>query len=150
MNAGEIVAEVEARGVRLQPRDNAIAVMPGGVLEDAEREALRAHKAAVLAFLQERTEQQVQEVALKSLWSLDRTLEIAVPWWPETLFLVPGPGVARQLAAEGISPGRIWTTAEALDLLLTGVSPDDARCIAETKLTMAGTVVGAWRTRAEG
>lgn len=144
MTAADVIADLEARGVRLQATGQGLDYeAPEGALRPSDLEALRAHKAAILALLRERPERAAEDVSRTSLWSLDRIVELAVPWWPETLFIVPGPVHARKLKAEGVSPGRIWDVAEPLDLLLVGVTPDDARSVAEERLRTAGTIVTA-------
>lgn len=151
----ELLSDLEDRGVRLQAAGDWITFeAPRGVLQDAEREALRAHKAAVLALLRGRQARGVAGVdrAKFALWQLDRVLEIAVPWADVPLILAPGCRIARELRErETRSAGRVWCVCEALDLLLTNVPPDDARKIAEAKLlfggTMAGVSLGAARGR---
>ena len=124
----------------------AIAEAPAGVVRDREREALRAHKASVLSILRKRRARAAQDLeglAGRPLYRLTNVLEVAVPWTSETLFIVPGPAHAAQLDAEGITRGRMWDTAELLDLVLTSVTPEDARSIAESKLTLRGAVMAA-------
>jgi hypothetical protein len=154
--ATAILADLESRGVRVVERDGNLVITPRQALREDERQALREHKPAVLALLRERQPRVDQipnagepsdrtaDVAALSLYQLDRIIEIAVPALRQTLFIVPGPAQARELEAEGIGRGRIWDTAEVLDLLLAGVTAQDARSLAEMKLGIAGTVVRAW------
>lgn len=65
-----------------------------------------------------------------------------MPWSDVRLVLAPGCRVARELRAQEAKPGRVWCTCEILDLLLSGVAPDDARKIAETRLTFDATLAG--------
>lgn len=148
MTAEALIADLEARGARLSEReDGALVITPRVVLEDAEREALRAHKAAVLALLRERQARTVAgtDWSRVSLYTLDRVLEVAVPWSDVPLILAPGCRITRELRAQDPHPGRVWCACELADLLLTGVTPADARKVAETKLAVAGAVVGAQR-----
>lgn len=137
MTPEELLAQVEARGVRVLERLGSLAVSPVGVLLDAEREALRSHKAEVIRVLR------VRALGLTwsrlSLYSLDRVLEVEVPWSDQRLIIAPGCRVARELRAVDRKPGRIWCACEVLDLLLTNVTPDDARRIAEAKVELGGT-----------
>jgi hypothetical protein len=140
---------LEARGIRLRPDGDRLAYeAPPGVLKEAEREALRAHKAAVLDLLRERRARAAPagtDWRRVRLADLHHVLEIAVPWTDVPLILAPGCRVARELRARDPKAGRVWCTCEVLDLLLTGVTPEDARKIAEAKLLFNGAVVGARR-----
>lgn len=141
--AVEIVARLEARGARLTPQGDAVAVTPKSTLADADREAIRRHKADVLAILRGRD--LGAEWAHVSLWQLDKVLEVAVPWCDVRLLLAPGCRVASELRQADSKPGRVWCVCEILDLLLTNAPPEDARKVAEAKLLMAGAVAGARR-----
>jgi hypothetical protein len=46
-----VIAELQARGVTLEPRGEKLAVRPMSRVTPGERAQLRTHKAAVLAFL---------------------------------------------------------------------------------------------------
>lgn len=65
-------------------------------------------------------------------------LEIAVPWSDVPLILAPGCRIARELRERDSRPGRVWCVCEALDLLLTGVTPQDARKVGEARLLFNG------------
>lgn len=41
-----------------------------------------------------------------------RPIETRVPWWPETIWFVPGLADIEALISGGIARGRIWTAAE--------------------------------------
>ncbi len=57
MTAQALLEALEARGARLRPRaDGALEVEPGSLLGPEDREALRAHKPAVVSLLRERQE----------------------------------------------------------------------------------------------
>ena len=77
-----------------------------------------------------------------SLWSLDRILEVEVPWSDIRLLVAPGCRIARELRATDPRPGRVWCVCEVGNLLLSGVIPEDARKIAEAKLTFDAEVSG--------
>jgi len=143
VTALELLRDLEARGVQLhlKPGDRFAYVAPEGALAESDLSALREHKGQVLGLLRARAEGTFEGVAGTSLWALDRVVEVEVPWHNETLFFSPGPGRTQQLEDEGISRGRVWCTCELLDLLLTGVTPEDARAIAEAKLAFGGATV---------
>jgi hypothetical protein len=130
-----------ARGVRLAARGKLLDVdAPTGTLQDGDRAALREHKAAVLALLRERraSEAVTRDWRRVSLYQLDRVLEVAVPWSDVPLILAPGCRLARELRAQDPRPGRVWCVCEVLDLLLTGVTPEDARKVGEARLLFDG------------
>lgn len=140
MTALELVADLESRGALLAERNGALTIAPRHVLRDADRAALRRHKESVLALLRGRTLR--PDWARVTIYDLSRVLEVAVPWSDVRLILAPGCRVARQLRETDPRPGRVWCTCEVLDLLLTGVTPEDARKVAEAKVLMGGAVVG--------
>ena len=145
MTAAELVADIERRGVRLTPHPDggALVAEPKGALTPTERAELINRKPEVLALLRNRRHAElIAEAARWPLWKLPAPVEVFVPWAPVTIFIVPGPGLARQLEEDGIGRGRIWTASEVLDLLLTNVPRDDARSIAEAKFMFAGTLKG--------
>jgi hypothetical protein len=132
VTAGELAAALGARGLRLHDDDGQlVAVSPRSKLTDDDREALRAHKAALLALVRSRTAQVVQV----NLWSLDRILEVAVPWSDARLLIAPGCRIARQLRAIDPTPGRVWCVCELADLVLSGVTEDGGRKTGETRIT---------------
>ena len=89
--AAALVAALEARQVRLEPRGGLLAcVGPGGALTDADRLALREHRAELLALLAERAATRPDAEAEADARSvkfepdcalLDALLEaVALPW----------------------------------------------------------------------
>lgn len=141
-----LVQTAEAVGLRLEPRPGGILhVEPRGRLTPTLREALRAAKAEILSYLQARA--LGVDWSRVSLYQLDRVLAIAVPWADMPLILAPGCRVARELRAQDQRPGRVWCTCEVLDLLFSGVTPQDARTVGEVKLAMAGVLLGAQKGR---
>jgi hypothetical protein len=79
------------------------------------------------------------DITKLSMGKLTKVLELAVPWCAQSVFIAPGCHIARRLA-EVHGRGRVWCTCEVLDMLLSHVSPDEARKIAEAKLTFDGAV----------
>lgn len=148
MTAAGLLADLEARGARVTERAGALTVSPAVVLQDADRAALRAHKAAVLDLLRERRARAVPagtDWRRVRLTDLHHVLDIAVPWTDVPLILAPGCRIARELRALAPRPGRVWCVCEVLDLILSGVTPDDAPKIAEAKVLFTGAVLGARR-----
>lgn len=145
MTPEALLADIEARGIRVIERAGALVASPAGVLQDAEKQVLRAHKAAVVELIRERQAELLASVVRVPLRALTRVLEVAVPWCDVPLLIAPGCRVARELRQADAKPGRVWCVCEVLDLLLTNVSPGDARKVAEAKLLMDGAVAGARR-----
>jgi len=70
-----------------------------------------------------------------------RMLEVGVPWLPVTLWFVPDEPAVAMLLAEGISQGRIWTSAELEDLFsIPGLTRESTRTVALAKLEFDGEV----------
>jgi hypothetical protein len=139
VNAAELLADLKARGVRVRERGGAVVLAPANLVRPAELDALRTLKQEVLACL--RGQALGTDWSLVSLYQLDRVLEIAVPWADMPLILAPGCRLARELRARDPKPGRVWCTCEVLDLLLSGVTAEDAQKLAEAKLLFNATVV---------
>lgn len=162
MTAMALLAALRTRGVVLAVEDDALDVdAPLGVLTPDLREALVAHKAELLALLREPTPPApdpvgtlraggqgfAESVALLLRLPLARfaeaptSLEVWVPWHPETLWFVPGETDVATRMAEGIGRGRVWTARELADLLALSPTPAQARTVARAKLELVGEVV---------
>jgi len=142
MTAVALVADLQARGVTLEPRGDRLAVRPVSRLTREEIEALRRHKAEVLALLRGPAPAEVARVLGLPLNQLDRVLEVRVPWLPVTLWFCPAEADATGLMTEGVSRGRIWTAAELLDLLgIPSITKAGVRTLAVAKLEFDGDVV---------
>ncbi len=135
MTPEALLTDIEARGVRVVERAGSLVASPAGVLGEAEKQALREHKSAVLAVLRDRQSRLLADIVRVPLRNLTRVVEVAVPWADVPLLISPGCRVARELRLADAKPGRVWCVCEVLDLLLTNVPPDDARKIAEARLT---------------
>lgn len=70
---------------------------------------------------------------------------MAVPWSDLRLVIAPGCRIARELRATEPKPGRVWCVCEVIDLLLSGVKPDDAGEIADTRIAFDATMAGVRR-----
>jgi len=135
VTAHDLISEAEARGLRLEARPGGVLhVAPRERLTPALREALRASKPDVLAVLRGRA--LGTDWSRVSLYQLNRVLEVAVPWADVPLILAPGCRIARELRARDPKPGRVWCVCEALDLLLAGVTPEDARKVGDARLLL--------------
>ena len=137
MNAVKLLYELEARGVRVREQEGAVVIAPANLVSAAELKALRTLKPLVLAYLRGRA--LGTGWARVSLWQLDRVLEIAVPWVDVPIILAPGCRIADNLRARESLPGRVWCVCEVLDLLLSGITPEDARRVGDTKMVFGGT-----------
>ena len=143
MTPAALVASLEARGAHLLVDGVDLVVRPAAAVTPEDVKNLKKLKAEVLSVL--RSRDLSADWSKVNLHQLDRVLEVAVPWCDVPLILAPGCRIARDLRARDLKPGRVWCTCEVLDLLLTGVMPEDTRRIGETKLGFSGAVVGACR-----
>lgn len=141
MTPRELVTTLRAKGVRLLVKGDRISYeAPPATLTPVYREALVAMKPAILDLL--RGEALDTDWTRVNLWNLDRILEVSVPWSDVRLLIAPGCRVARELRGSDPQPGRVWCVCEVLDLLLSGVKPEDARKIAKARITFDGTLTG--------
>ena len=140
MTAETLVARIEARGLRLVRRGEIVAVRPAGQLATDERAAMRRLRPEIVVLL--RTRAIGVDWSCVSLYSLDRVLEVAVPWSDVRLVIAPGCRIARELRASDPQPGRIWCVCQVSDLLLSGVTPEDARKITEARLAFDAHLAG--------
>jgi hypothetical protein len=144
VTAHELLAAARAAGLRLEARPgDVLHVAPRHRLTPDLREALRAQKAAVLDAIRELQARTLAGVdwSRVSLIALDRVLEVAVPWSDVALIVAPGCRIARELREREPRPGRVWCACEALDLLLSRATPEDARRIADARLTFDGEAI---------
>ena len=149
MTVSDVIQGLEARGARLRLReDGAVAIRPKGVATPTELEVLTTLREDVAAHLRGRPFG--ADWAKVSLWQLDKVLEVAVPWSDVRLLIAPGCRIARELRATDPKPGRVWCSCEILDLLLSGVTPEDARKIAPTRLDFDATIRGVFPTEKAG
>lgn len=71
-----------------------------------------------------------------------RPIEARVPWWPETIWFVPGAAEVEALVARGVARGRIWTAAELRQVAdLDRLNDADLHSIARVKAMFGCTVV---------
>jgi len=144
MTVSDVIQGLEARGARLRLRDDgALTIRPKGVATPTELEVLATLRDEVAAHLRGRPFG--ADWTRVNLWQLDRVLEVAVPWSDVRLLIAPGCRIARELRASGPTPGRVWCSCEVLDLLLSGVKPEDAWKIGEARLLLDATLAGVRR-----
>jgi hypothetical protein len=134
----QLLTTLEAKGVRVSEQDGRLAVSPPGVLSEDERNAIRAHKPALLALVRERAGQPLPDITRVSLWKLDKIVEFRVPWYDQTLYLAPGCRVARRLADQ-YGAARVRCVCRVLDFFAMG----DASACQEAAAVFRGRVVGA-------
>jgi hypothetical protein len=142
LTAAQVVADLEARGVTVTERGGFIVLRPPEAVTSADVAILKASKAEVISVLRGRAIG--TDWTTVNLWQLDKVLEVAVPWSDVRLLIAPGCRIARQLRATDPKPGRVWCSCEILDLLLSGVTPEDARKIAATRLDFDATLRGVF------
>src|SRR5262245_46783453 len=70
-----------------------------------------------------------------------QALELRVPWWPTTLFLVPDVRHAEVLCREAIGRERVWTLGEVSSLLPAALTSSDWRVLTIAKREFGGEVV---------
>ena len=145
MTVSEFVTALEAEGFRIREQDGNLVINPARRVTSTMKETLTGMGREILVYLQERKSR--ADWSRVSLFQLDRVLEVAIPWSDVRLLIAPGCRIARELRAKDPKPGRVWCVCEVLDLLLSSVTPDDARKVAETRLLMDAKHMGV---RGEG
>jgi hypothetical protein len=123
---------MEARGLHLVVDGADLVVTPAAEVTAEDMAVLKVAKPEVVAHLRSRT--LGIDWTRVSLRQLDRVLEVAVPWSDAHLVIAPGCRVAREVRESDMKPGRVWCTCEIIDLLLSGVTPEDARKIADARI----------------
>jgi hypothetical protein len=129
-DAAQLVQALRARGVILEPQGDRLRVRPASALSAEELEVLRQVKPEVLRLLAAQPAPTPPPLdpdlpAFLLALPLDhfaregQPLEVRVPWWPETLWFVPGERDLAALRRQGVAPHRIWTAGE-LRMLLEG------------------------------
>ena len=150
MTVPEFVRQLEGQGFRLRVQGSNLIINPARRVTSTIKETLAELGPEIARHLHHRQTPRVVGVdwSRVGLYQLDRVLEVAVPWSDVRLVIVPGCKIARRLRATDPKPGRIWCVCEVSDLLLSGVTPEDARKIAATRLMFDATLDGVTRERA--
>jgi hypothetical protein len=143
----EVTLRERGIGLWLEAGRVVVEVDPDGARPTAEElRAVKAMQARLVTYMTARDHG--IEYMHVSLYQLGRILEVAVPWSDVRLLIAPGCRIARELRASDPRPGRVWCVCEVLDLLLSGVTPEDARGMAEARTmfdaTLAGFTAGAY------
>jgi hypothetical protein len=137
----DVIRGLESRGAALRLReDGGIGIRPKGVATPTELEVLTTMREEAAAILRGRPFGAAWDKV--SLYELDKVLEVAVPWSDVRLVIAPGCRVAAELRGQDPKPGCVWCTCEVLDLLLSGVGPEDARAIAGARLIFDAPLAG--------
>jgi hypothetical protein len=129
------------------PPGHRLIARPVSRLTPNEQEALRQHKAEIMTLLERSPVPpdplEVARILGLQISQLDRMVEIRVPWLPVTLWFVPGPAEVEILVAEGVTPGRIWTSLELLQALaIPDITTAGVRRLAEAKLEFKAEITG--------
>jgi hypothetical protein len=74
-------------------------------------------------------------------------IEFRVPWWPETLHLVPDESHGGALVAEGVARHRVLLPAELAELVRLGHRPGDLSTLMEARKALGGDVVSVMPRR---
>jgi hypothetical protein len=137
-----LVRALESRGVRLAERgDGDLVVKPWSVLPEADREALRQSKVAVLALLRARIVDPLADMDDHALYRHTGVREFLAPFWGEGVFyLISGPQAALRLEAEGKSPSRVYCVCLVLDWRLQGLTLEAQAEAARSRLAEDGRV----------
>jgi hypothetical protein len=103
-------------------------------------EALRKRKADILALLREPPgAAHILSLTLSEFERQDSSLAIRIPWMEGELWLAQDEEAAAELAAVGISRGRVFTVAELRDLMSApGLTADQVRAVAQVKAEFSG------------
>ena len=104
------LVELRHRGMTIVPEGDRLRVTPKSALTPELRSTLVARRGEVLAALA--LETRILQMPLDRFGREGRSLEVQVPWLPETLWFVPGEKQAESLTKRGVSRGRIWTARE--------------------------------------
>ena len=144
-DAAAILGQLTKLGCRVTARGDTLRVEASGVVPPDLLQAARAHKADLLELVaggapSAGVVHPLLLLPLDEFAHRGQPIEIRVPWWPLSLWFVPGEPDARLLEAEGVSRGRIWTAGELMDVLAIRDQPA-ARMVAIAKLEFAGDVV---------
>src|SRR5215467_9636034 len=131
MPAVELLVSLRARGVAVESLGARLRVRPASGVAPEELEALRRHKAELLALLAPPTTQgtalnsgtiaRLLAMTLDVFASEGQPIEVRVLWWPKTFFFAPSLRDAEVLCAGGVARARVWTANELNALL--GASP---------------------------
>jgi hypothetical protein len=115
MTAVELVRTLQARGIELAPAGDRVRFRPGDAVTAEERDALRAHKAEVLALLAGPSLASTEAVALRVAAFRDQLRAWPASGCPGAPFLhLPGrpdPGAGHCAGCGDALPGRMYRCA---------------------------------------
>ena len=113
---------------------------PRGMVSPETREALRAVKPKLIDRL--KLEARFLDLSLDDSAHQDYGIEMAVPWFTETLWFVPRLEHVESLVGSGVHRGRIWTGRELEDFIsLPGMTSEEVVNIARLKATFGGEIL---------
>ena len=149
MTVPEFVRQLEGQGFRLRVQGSNLVINPARRVTSTIKETLAELGPEIARHLRHRQTSRVVEVdwSRVGLYQLDRVLEVAVPWSDVRLVIAPGCRLAREFRASDPKPGRVWCVCEVLNLLLSGVKPEEAQKIAETRIAFNAAMTGVWKAR---
>ncbi len=145
-----LLRDLRRQHVRIEARDDRLRVRaPKGTVSDRDREALRTWKPDILERLGQ--EEHLLGLSLDEFAGQDYSIELAVPWLPETIWFVPRAEHIDDLIRTGVKRGQIWTTNELQDLLTApGLTKQDLVALGRLKLEFGAQVVSVERDDGSG
>ena len=140
-DAVALLADLRRRNVRVSSQGDRLQVRaPRGAVSERDRDALGTLKPEVLERL--KIEARLLYLPLDEFAQQDYSIELAVPWLPDTIWFVPRVEHIDDLIHEGVHRGRIWTTQELRDLLsLSGLTERDLVSLSRFKIEFDGEVL---------
>jgi len=140
MTGPRLLVELRRRGLTVAQEGDRLRVAPKNALTPEVRETLASRKGDLFSALS--LEARILSMPLDRFERERRSLEVRVPWLPETLWFVPGERQVESLTKQGVGRGRIWTVRELL-LLYKLPSLDRRRTqeIGQVKARLGGEIV---------
>ena len=132
MRPEALISALESRGVSVTVDGEELVLRPARAVTAADVAALRERKAEILGLL--RARDLGADWRAISLYEVDKIVELRIPGFETTLILCPGCRVAQELRKTDSQPGRIWCVCEVIDLVTSGVTPGDARAVAQARV----------------
>ena len=135
-----LLRDLRRQHVHIEVRDDRLRVRaPKGTVSDRDREALRTSKPDILERLGQ--EEHLLGLSLDEFAGQDYSIELAVPWFEETIWFVPRAEHIDDLVRDSIHRGRIWTAGELRDLVsIPGLTEDDLVAVGRLKLAFDGDI----------
>ena len=140
-SAVALLADLRKRNINIRVVGDRLRVRaPRGTVSPETREALRAVKPKLIDRL--KLEAHILDLSLDEFAHQDYGVEVAVPWFTETLWFVPRLEHVESLVGKGVHRGRIWTGRELEDFInLPGMTREEVVTVARLKATFGGEIL---------